>query len=325
MPAFAPPLRHRGPGSPQAVCNSAVWCITQQNLPHSVLAPLHPYLLRSLLHALSNPMGSSSIVSEACKVRSLSKAPSDRCGQVYRCFTRLTCSARPPGTPGPATVNTATLCCIENVVASLVLSGHPTIGACPERRDEEHQRTVGAPLVAALPVGAPEGSGARRGSAGGSRTRGRHPAPHPGCLKGAHQEPPITWVLQVSAATALCLGYTKGHLPCPACCGVCSTDYAYPLALQAMAEEARGKSFARLESMARSGDPAQNMLPAVHAWAWMVRLLGPCLTEKGNQLVNLLLRIPESAFGCGDNSVRVATQVRVAVQAHTCPAKHQVS
>lgn len=92
-----------------------------------------------------------------------------------------------------------------------------------------------------------------------------------------------------------------------------------------MAEEARGRSFARLESMAKTGEPAQHMLPAVHAWAWMVRLLGPCLTEKGNQLVNLLLRIPESAFGCGDNSVRVATQVwgvRLGQMMHSSSSRH---
>lgn len=73
-----------------------------------------------------------------------------------------------------------------------------------------------------------------------------------------------------------------------------------------MGEEARGLSLARMTTMVKTEN---EVVPAVHAWAWMVRLLGASLTERGSQLINLLLQVPSATFSSDNSKARVATQV----------------
>ncbi|XP_019052438.1 PREDICTED: uncharacterized protein LOC104592498 isoform X2 [Nelumbo nucifera] len=52
----------------KAICNLAVWCISIQQISASFLTPHFQSLLRAIVHALDNPMGSLSVTFEAIQV-----------------------------------------------------------------------------------------------------------------------------------------------------------------------------------------------------------------------------------------------------------------
>lgn len=52
----------------QSVCNLGVWCLSIQQFPSLYLAENFHSLLRAIVHALDNPIGSLSITFEATQV-----------------------------------------------------------------------------------------------------------------------------------------------------------------------------------------------------------------------------------------------------------------
>ena len=53
----------------QSACNLGVWCLSVQQLGASFLDTHFPSLLRAIVHALDNPMGSLSTTFEATQVQ----------------------------------------------------------------------------------------------------------------------------------------------------------------------------------------------------------------------------------------------------------------
>lgn len=58
----------------QSVCNLGAWCISIQQLNNQIIASHFHSLLRAVVHALDNPMGSLSTTFEATQVQELAKS-----------------------------------------------------------------------------------------------------------------------------------------------------------------------------------------------------------------------------------------------------------